>query len=182
MHTILSDNLEKHLEGRLPAVIQASLDAHLAECSACQTELNEMLDSRQMLSLLAVTENDPALEPMPGFAVKVMAGIESARKPAPWYVSFPLLRPLALAAMMLAVLSSGYLFTLKSTEASATAELLVDMPTTRQAPAAVFTHHHQAGEKGICLACWKSSRVTTASTNNNDVREVAMASLITNGE
>jgi len=181
MHTILSDNLEQHLEGRLPAATQASLDTHLAECHECQAELSDMLDSRQLLSLLAVAENDPAFEPAPGFAIKVMSGIDAAHRPAPWYLSFPLLRPLALAALMLAMLSSGYLLTLKSTEASATAELLVDMPTTRQAPAAVFFNHHH-GDKGICLDCWKSSRVSTASTTNNDVREVALASLVTGGE
>jgi hypothetical protein len=133
------------------------------------------------LSLLAVTEDDPAVEPAPGFAIKVLASIEAAHRPVPWW-SLPVVRQLALAALMLAMLSSGYLFTLKSTEASATAELLVDMPTMRQAPAAVFSHHHTPGDKGICLACWKSSRVSTASSTNNDVREVALASLITGGE
>jgi anti-sigma factor RsiW len=187
MHTILSDNLEKHLEGRLPAEIQASLDAHLAECHDCQTELSDMLDSRQMLSLLAVTEDDPALEPAPGFALKVMANIEAAQRPSiasGWLsiLHFPMVRQLAMAAFMLAILCSGYAFTLKSTEASPTAELMVDLPTYREAPATVFAHHHSKGEHGICLACWKSSRVSTASSTNDDVREVALASLITDDE
>jgi hypothetical protein len=144
-----------------------------------------MLDSRQMLSLLAVTGNDPALEPAPGFALKVMAGIEFARRPETGWLAilhFPMVRQLALAALMLAVLSSGYAFTLKSTEAGATAELMVDLPTYRQAPAAVFSHHHHTGDHGICLDCWKSSRVSTASSTNNDTREVALASLIVDGK
>ena len=88
MHTILNQNLEKYLEGRLSADVQASLDAHMSECSSCRIELDEMLESHQLLSVFAVTEDDPALEPTPGFSIKVMQSIEAAGPPTPWWSSW----------------------------------------------------------------------------------------------
>ena len=191
MHTILNQNLEKYLEGRLSADVQASLDAHMSECSSCRTELDEMLESHQLLSVFAVTEDDPALEPTPGFSIKVLQSIDAAGRPAPWWMAFPqslqMFRQVALAAVLLVVLASGYVLTLQTTSASTTAELLVDMPSYRQAPAALFTHQHTGGGHGtdkdrICLQCWKSSKMAAASSDNHDVREVALASLVSDGE
>ena len=78
MHTILSDHLERYLEGRLPAGVQSSVDNHLAECHSCQAELDEAMESSKLLRLLAVGEDDATPEPLPGFSLKVMQGIEAA--------------------------------------------------------------------------------------------------------
>jgi anti-sigma factor RsiW len=171
MHTILDQNLEKYLEGRLSADLQSSLDKHLAECSNCQEALNDAMESSQLLKLLAVTEADPAPEPMPGFALKVLAGLPSSQ-PAPETVSFwgtirlgfpgmALIRQMALAAVALLVLAGGYGFTLQSTQASTTAGLLFDMPVEHDAPA-LITGSEATGVFGhSCLSCWRSSESVT---------------------
>jgi anti-sigma factor RsiW len=191
MHTILNQNLEKYLEGRLPADLQDSLDNHLAECSSCQETLSEAMESSQLLKLLAVTEADPAPEPMSGFALKVLAGLPAAR-PASQSVSFwstirlgfpgmALIRQMALAAVMLLVLAGGYAFTLQSTQASTTAGLLFDMPVEHDAPA-LITGSEATGVFGhSCLRCWQSSESVTPQTvsaTDHANREQTMTALL----
>ena len=196
MHTILNQNLEKYLEGRLPADLQESLDKHLAECSSCQTTLSDAMETRQLLKLLAVTEADPAPEPMPGFALKVLAGLPAAQASAPavsfWgtiRLGFPgmaLIRQMALATVALLVLAGGYAFTLQSTQASTTAGLLFDMPVEHEAPA-LITGSEATGAFGhSCLRCWQnaespsSAAVTPQSVNATEHanREQTMSALI----
>jgi hypothetical protein len=197
MHTILNQNMEKYLEGRLSADLQAPLDNHLAECSSCREALSEAMESSQLLKLLAVTEADPAPEPLPGFALKVLEGIQSgsqrATRPASFwntisdsirlgFPGIPMIRQMAMAAVMLLVLASGYVFTLQSTQASTTAGLLFDMPVEHDAPA-LITGSEATGIFGhSCLRCWQSSeseltpQSVTATENAN--REQTMAALL----
>jgi anti-sigma factor RsiW len=182
MHTILNQNLEQYLEGRLPAELQATVDTHLTECKSCQAELDEMFESRDMLKLLAVSEDDPALEPAPGFAVKVLANIEATGRTAPWWAFFPKVRELAVAGALLALLASGYGFTLHASAPSTTAQLLVDWPAYREAPAQLFAHHHDANQKGMCMQCWQESKKTSAISHNDGTREAAFATLVTNDD
>jgi anti-sigma factor RsiW len=193
MHTILNQNLEKYLEGRLPADLRNSLDKHLTECSSCQKTLSEAMESSQLLRVLTVTEADPAPEPMPGFALKVLEGISVARQPATSPVSFwstirlgfpgmSLIRQMALAAVMLLVLAGGYAFTLQSTQASTTAGLLFDMPVEHDAPA-LITGSEATGVFGhSCLRCWQNSesQVTpeSVSATEHANREQTMAALL----
>lgn len=185
MHNILSDNLEKYLEGRLPAALEASLDSHLAECHGCRESLNEAMESHQLLNLFAVTSEDPAPEPAPGFAIKVMQGIADTKRPSIWSMlftlpDFPIMRQLTVAALMLLVLTGGYAYALRATTASPTAEMLVDWSSVREAPASGFAHQHKTGD--MCLRCWKSSSVQVADSTNNDVREVALATLASDSD
>jgi anti-sigma factor RsiW len=193
MHTILNQNLEKYLEGRLPADLRDSLDNHLAECSSCQETLSEAMESGQLLKLLAVTEADPAPEPMPGFALKVLEGIQAgppfAARPASFWstirLGFPgmsMIRQLAMAAVMLLVLAGGYAFTLQSTQASTTAGLLFDMPVEHDAPA-LITGSEATGVFGhSCLRCWQSSESAitpqTVSATEHANREQTMTALL----
>jgi anti-sigma factor RsiW len=197
MHTILNQNLEKYLEGRLPADLQNSLDQHLAECNSCQETLNEAMESSQLLKLLAVTEADPAPEPMPGFALKVLAGLPAAQPASspvaaatiPFWstirLGFPgmaLIRQMAFAAVMLLVLAGGYAFTLQSTQASTTAGLLFDMPVEHDAPA-LITGSEATGNFGhSCLSCWRNaeSAPTAQSINATEHanREQTMTALL----
>jgi hypothetical protein len=191
MHTILNQNLEKYLEGRLPADLQDSLDKHLAECNSCQETLSDAMESSHLLKLLAVTEADPAPEPMPGFALKVLAGLPSAQPSTPkvsfWStirMGFPgmsMMRQMALAAVMLVLLASGYAFTLQSTQASTTAGLLFDMPVEHDAPA-MITGSEATGVFGhSCLSCWRNaeSAPTTESMSATEHanREQTMSAL-----
>jgi anti-sigma factor RsiW len=197
MHTILNQNLEKYLEGRLPADLQDSLDKHLAECSSCQETLSEAMECSQLLKLLAVTEADPAPEPMPGFALKVLAGLPAAQASSAqatqgslsfWStirLGFPgmsLLRQMALAAVMLVVLAGGYAFTLQSTQASTTAGLLFDMPVEHDAPA-LITGTEATGIFGhSCLSCWRSAESEptpeSLSATEHANREQTMSALL----
>jgi hypothetical protein len=192
MHTILNQNLEKYLDGRLPADLQDSLDKHLAECSTCQETLSDAMESSQLLKLLAVTEADPAPEPMPGFALKVLAGLPAAQ-PTPQSVPFwntirlgfpgmALIRQMAFAAVMLMLLAGGYAFTLQSTQASTTAGLLFDMPVEHDAPA-LITGSEATGAFGhSCLSCWRNaeSAPTFQSMNATEHanREQTMSALL----
>ncbi len=135
------------------------------------------MQSRQLLSVFAVTSDDPAPEPMPGFAIKVMQGIETAPQPSFWSAlfAFPMMRQLAAAALMFLVLSGGYIYALQATTASPTAEMLVDWSSVREAAASGFAHQHKDGD--MCLRCWKTSSVQVAESYNNDVREAALATL-----
>jgi len=191
MHTILNQNLEKYLEGRLPADLQASLDKHLAECHSCQEALSDAMESSQLLKLLAVTEADPAPEPMPGFALKVLAGLPAAQ-PEPETVSFwstirlgfpgmALIRQMAFAAVMLLVLAGGYAFTLQSTQASVTAGLLFDMRGENDAPA-LITGSEATGAFGhSCLSCWRNAEsaptAESMSATEHANREPTMSAL-----
>ncbi len=186
MHTILNQNLEKYLEGRLPAEIRTSLETHLSQCRSCRAELDEMIENRRLLSVFSFSEDDPALEPMPGFSVKVLASIAAAPAPMPWWRTLlqnvPV-RQATFAAALLAVVSSGYAFTLKTASPSPTAELLVDVPTYRQAPATLFVHHHaEHRHDAICMQCWRNSKVASAASDNHAVREEALASLVSEAE
>jgi hypothetical protein len=190
MHTILNQNLEKYLEGRLPADLQDSLDKHLAECNTCQVTLSDAMESSQLLKLLAVTEADPAPDPMPGFALKVLAGLPAVQ-PTPQTVSFwgtirlgfpgmALIRQMALAAVALLVLAGGYAFTLQSTQASTTAGLLFDMPVEHDAPA-LITGSEATGVFGhSCLSCWRNAESVTPQQISNTEhanREQTMSAL-----
>jgi hypothetical protein len=191
MHTILNQNLEKYLEGRLRADLQDELDKHLAECSTCQETLSEAMESSQLLKLLAVTEADPAPEPMPGFALKVLAGLPATQAPNTvsfWgtiRLGFPgmsLIRQMALAAVMLLVLAGGYAFTLQSTQASTTAGLLFDMPVEHDAPA-LITGSEATGVFGhSCLSCWRSAESApteeSMSATEHANREQTMTALL----
>lgn len=193
MHTILNQNLEKHLEGRLPAHLQDSLDKHLAVCTSCRETLNEAMESSQLLKLLAVTEADPAPEPMPGFAFKVLEGIQTARPVKTPAVSFwstirlgfpgmPIIRQMALAAVMLVLLAGGYAFTLQSTQASTTAGLLFDMPVEHDAPALITGSEAMGAFGHSCLRCWQSSAAAvtpeSAGATEHANREQAMAAAL----
>jgi predicted anti-sigma-YlaC factor YlaD len=193
MHTILNQNLERYLEGRLPVDLQSSLDSHLEQCSSCQEVLNEAMESSRLLKVFALTEADPAPEPMPGFALKVLQGIETGHQPARQSASFwstirqgfpglPMIRQLAMAAVMLLVLAGGYVFTLQTSEASTTAGLLFDMPVEHDAPA-LITGSEATGAFGhSCLRCWQSSEsaVTpeSVSANEHANREQTMTALL----
>jgi len=194
MHTILNQNLEKYLEGRLPAGLQESLDNHLAECRSCQEALSEAMESSQLLKVLAIPEADSAPEPMPGFALNVLEGIQSGRRAETRTVSFwgtirlgfpgmSLIRQMALAAVMLVVLAGGYAFSLQSTQASTTAGLLFDMPVEREAPA-LITGSEATGVFGhSCLRCWQTSESSpvmaeSVSATEHANREQAMAATL----
>ena len=187
MHAILNDHMEKYLEGRLPADIQASFDSHLEECHSCRETLSEAMESSQLLKLLAAGADDPAPEPTPSFAVKVMQGIEGAR-PVPfwlgWGWSIPMLRQLAVAAAMLLVLAGGYALTLQATTESTTAQLLFDMPVEHEAP--LLAAHKHVTFDDTCLKCWKhaqaQAKVVTTGSDSHANREQAMAALVSGAE
>lgn len=71
------DRLESYVEGSLGDADRAVLESHLNSCTRCQTEVEELT------SLFAALASLPHLEPMPGFADRVMAGVHIHQ---PWHV------------------------------------------------------------------------------------------------
>lgn len=70
------DRLESYVEGSLGDADRAVLESHLNSCPRCQTEVEELT------SLFAALASLPRIEPTPGFADRVMAGV---RIPLPWH-------------------------------------------------------------------------------------------------
>lgn len=71
------DRLEAYVEGSLSDADRAVLESHLVSCARCQTEVEEWR------ALFAALASLPLLEPSPGFADRVMAGVTVHR---PWTV------------------------------------------------------------------------------------------------
>src|ERR1022692_4968459 len=175
MHAILNENLEKYLEGRLPESLRAALDRHLTQCAGCRETLDEVMECSQMLKLLAATEDGP--EPAPGFAIKVLQGIEAAKPARSWvfgWLPSPMVRQMAMASVMLAALLTGYVFTLQTTIAGPV-QVAVDDETV--APSGIATHvHHQKG--GYCEWCWHQSRFEISQVDSDQAREATLAAVI----
>lgn len=63
------DRLEGYVDGTLDAADRAVVESHLVVCDRCQSEVEEMH------ALFAALASLPRLEPSPGFAERVMAGV-----------------------------------------------------------------------------------------------------------
>ncbi len=184
IHSILSENLESCLESRLPSDVQAALDAHLAECSSCRKELEEAREAGSLLRLLRVAESDePAPVPAPGFYLKVQESIAATPVTGSWWwMLHPAFRQIAMATLMIMAMLGGYYFTLHATELNAgtAAELFLDMPVEREAPAMLATGQHDTPTE-MCLRCWHDKNAA-ASLNQHQRREQVMAAVAESGD
>lgn len=64
------DQLEAYVEGSLGAADRAVLESHLTTCARCASEVEEWR------AIFAALSSLPRLEPTPGFADRVMAGVQ----------------------------------------------------------------------------------------------------------
>lgn len=179
MHSILMDNLEKCLEGRLSGPAQAALDAHLANCPSCRVSLEEAYESSRLLRMLRIAESDePAPEPAAGFYLKVRDSIAGAHMTGSWWwMLHPAFRQIAMATLMIMAMLGGYYFTLHATDlnGSTTAELFLDMPVEREAPAVMAITQHDTPSE-MCLRCWHEKSVASR-LDQHERREQVMAAL-----
>lgn len=180
MHSILSENLENYLDGRLPRADRTSLEAHLEGCLSCREALEEARQSSVLVkALFDVDDSDNTLQPAPGFYVKVRERIEAAQALSRWWILHPAFRQVAFASVMLVALVGGYSWTLHATElASGSAELMLDMQVERETPALLAVHRHTRPEE-MCLQCWQLRQKTdVAAEDLHSRREQVMAALV----
>lgn len=149
MHSILTDNLESYLEGRLPQAVERSLEDHLAGCAACREAADEARQASRWLRALASTD---APQPSQGFYLKVRDGIESARGFSLWGLLFPAFRQLAFVTLMLVVLLATYYLSLSSTEYGATPILVVHPQLERETPVMQADEHANREHVMMALA------------------------------
>jgi anti-sigma factor RsiW len=91
--------LSAGLDGEIDAARQREVQAHVAECAACQRF------GRELGGLSALLHEWPVPEPRPGFADRLMARVASAPAGGPWYREwFEAVRPLTAAAAVVALL------------------------------------------------------------------------------
>ncbi len=81
MHEPVQSHLEDILQGKLDPRVRDSVQAHLAACEECVTELDEMRLHAGILRSLHAAE---APEPCAGFYARVMERIEAQAKPSFW--------------------------------------------------------------------------------------------------
>jgi predicted anti-sigma-YlaC factor YlaD len=115
MHEIVRDHLEEFLRDKKASGRSAEVRAHLEACCGCREIVTRMEETSRLLEVLRPPED---VEPAPGFYARVMARIETERKPS---VLNLLLDPvfgkrLVFASLAVVVLMSTYLV---STESSA---------------------------------------------------------------
>jgi len=81
MHEPVRSQLEDILQGRVEPIRRGELEAHLAECEECVTELEEI----RLYSGVIRALHAPAVpEPRPGFYARVMERIETQARPSFW--------------------------------------------------------------------------------------------------
>lgn len=81
MHEPVRSQLEEILQGRLEPGRRGELEAHLAQCEECVTELEEI---RLYSSVIRTLHAPAAPEPRPGFYARVMERIETQARPSFW--------------------------------------------------------------------------------------------------
>lgn len=83
-----------YLDGRLSQAERQRLDHHLAVCTDCLAQFDELR------AVMGVLEEWEGLQPSPGFDAALRARLaKEARRPEPWYT----LRPVYAAALAVAV-------------------------------------------------------------------------------
>jgi anti-sigma factor RsiW len=109
------DRLSEYLDGELPAAERASVVAHLAECAACRTTLEEL---RSVVARAAIVQDAPPDRNLwPGVAAR----LDASPRPHPSFLkrvftsrlSFTLPQ-LAAASLVLMVLSGGLVWMARS--------------------------------------------------------------------
>lgn len=178
MHEVVHNHLEKMLEGRLPEALQNEFNQHLAGCPQCRQEVESAQETSRLLRLL-ISEDAP--EPAPGFSAKVLLNIAETKAARRSWFSFPAVRELALAAAMFLVLLGGYALMFQATEGESSAQVMLDMPVEREAPALLAASHDHSNPDALCLQCWKQKQ-DAAAADEHARRERVMASLVSNTE
>lgn len=92
------NHLLSYLDGRASAVERREVEAHLADCAACRTRVEEY---RRLWNML---DEVPAIEPSLGFDARLRQRIAAEPRPPLWSWFVPPPR-LAIAVALLAVLS-----------------------------------------------------------------------------
>lgn len=179
MHSILSENLENYLDGRLPRADRTSLEAHLGGCAACREALDEARRSSVLVKAMFAWDDSDQPQPAPGFYVQVRERIEAAKAASRWWILHPAFRQVAFASMMFVALVGGYFWTLHVTElASGSAELMLDMQVERETPALLAVHQHTRPEE-MCLQCWQlRNKTDLVAEDLHSKREQVMAALV----
>jgi anti-sigma factor RsiW len=106
MHAVIIDNLEQYLSGHLPPSATGRFQAHLANCSECRQELDEM---RESSILLAALKPDGPVDPPPSFVAQVMLSVAGQTARSYWnsFRAFAFGRRVVFAALLtLAVLGT----------------------------------------------------------------------------
>ena len=172
MHAIVQDHLEKMLENRLPQDLRKQIEGHLTACADCRAAYEEAQETSRLLKLLA---SDEAPEPMPGFSIKVMRNIQEARATRSWFY-FPALREMGFATAMFLLLLGGYYATVRATDQTPSAEVLLDMPAQQAAPV-LAAHRHDDPAAQMCKQCWQKKQGTIQVADDHARREQVIASL-----
>lgn len=81
MHEPVRSQLEDILQGRIEPSRRGALNAHLAECEECVTELEEM---RLYSGVIRSLHASAVPEPRPGFYARVMERIDTQARPSFW--------------------------------------------------------------------------------------------------
>ena len=153
----MADLLFEADASQIDAKVNSEVDSHLANCSACRTQLEEL---RATMALLDAWE---APEPNPYFLTRLNARLDEEREAAPasWYEKLRArlvygtrltLRPVAAMALTVAVLISGGAYLGLSTW---------DQPP---APQAAVVHDLQTMDNNAQLL----DQLETLSTQNDD--------------
>jgi anti-sigma factor RsiW len=131
IHRIQHD-LSAYLDGELPPEEMADVRRHVAQCQACQDELEELRSTKKLLSRLAQPELPP------DFARELWSRIEQKPRQRRWmWLPRPAvaLAAIALALVLAAVpLVRGHLERLKAAEVSPDLFIRTYMPIVAEDP------------------------------------------------
>lgn len=128
--------------GSLDGAVRADVLVHIAHCPACRADVRDLADVVDGLSALA-----PAVEPPPGLAERVLAGIR-AESTAPPSTPSPArrrwrARPLAAAAVVAALLGvAGTLAVVATRHSSSPAAVALNARTLQVVPMIGADDHH----------------------------------------
>lgn len=136
MHSVIENGLEDFLAGIARREERTRIEAHLSECAACRSEVEEM---RKMSSLFDSLRSPEPPEPAPGFYARVIGRIEQ-QQPVSFWAS--LLQPafgrrMALASLLALATLGTVLVSREAEEYAIGPSPEMIMAVERDAPVAV---------------------------------------------
>jgi anti-sigma factor RsiW len=145
MTDTIADRLSEYLDGELPPMERASVDAHLASCAACRATLDEL--RRVVARARTLPDSAPDRNLWPDVAARIgaapRAGVSLFSRMVKSRLSFTLPQ-LAAASLALMVLSGGLVWMAKSGDPRADFQPVSAAPPreSRGAAPAEFTDAH----------------------------------------
>ena len=107
MHGSIQDRLEDLLAAKGNAGDDRAVEAHLATCRRCASEIEEMKVQNTLLQTLRAPDN---VEPEPGFYARVLQRIEERAKDSIWstFIYSPFTKRLTYASLAAALALGSY--------------------------------------------------------------------------